>query len=288
MSYRKKHIKNKIHGINRSRIVRKSIFKKLWFWVLFLILALIIFCFYVIFFYSGFQVQNIIISGNQKVSTEDLRNIVAESADKEIFGLGDFKIYSRSIFLVDEGKISEEASNAFHTIEKLAVSRTFPQTLNIVVYERDAAGVFCDDNLQCFMIDRSGIVYQKIAINQLDSSWVIIRQTMADRNISTGEGVVAQNIVDAISKIQKDLKDNYQIGLKEALVSSPVRLNLTTDKNWQIYFDLGQGSNISLQIKELDLLLSGGISESEMKNLRYIDLRPSDRAIICDNSTCGG
>jgi cell division septal protein FtsQ len=260
----------------------------MWFWVLFLTLIIVISCFYTVFFYSGFQVQNIIISGNQKVNTEDLRNIIIESTNREIFRLGDFKISSRSIFLVDEGKINEEALNVFHTIEKLAVRRTFPQTLNIVVYERDAAGVFCGDNLQCFMIDRSGIVYQKVAIDQLDSSWVIIRQTMAGRNIFTGEGVVAQNIVDAISKIQKDLKDNYQIGLKEALISSPIRLNLTTDKNWQIYFDLGQGSNISLQIKKLDLLLSGGISESEMKNLRYIDLRPTDRAIICDNATCGG
>jgi hypothetical protein len=106
--------------------------------------------------------------------------------------------------------------------------------------------------------------------------------------VFTGEDVVAQNIINAISKIQKSLKDNFQIDLKEALVASSVRLNVTTSENWQIYFDLSPESDINLQLTKLNLLLNGGMSADSRKNLRYIDLRPQDRAIICDNKTCGG
>jgi hypothetical protein len=83
------------------------------------------------------------------------------------------------------------------------------------------------------------------------------------------------------------LKDNFQINLEEALVTSPLRLDVNTSENWRIYFDLGPDSDINLQLTKLNLLLNGGISTASRKTLRYIDLRPKDRAIICDNNTCG-
>ena len=62
---------------------------------------------------------------------------------------------------------------------------------------------------------------------------------------------------------------------------------MNTSKNWQIYFDLSSDSDINSQLTKLNLLLNGGISADDMKNLHYIDFRPKDRAIICDNATCG-
>ena len=121
-----------------------------------------------------------------------------------------------------------------------------------------------------------------------DSNTTIVKQNTGNTQVILGQEVVASNAISAIYKIQKMLKDNFQIDLKDVLVTSPVRLNATTRGNWQIYFDLGPNSDIDAQITKLSLLLSGGISPDNMKNLRYIDLRPNARAIVCDNSTCGG
>ena len=116
----------------------------------------------------------------------------------------------------------------------------------------------------------------------------IVRQALDDSRVYTGEDVISQNIISAISKIQETLENNFQINLTQALVTSPVRLNVQTNENWQIYFSLDAGSDIGSQITKLDLLLKSEISSGDIKNLRYIDLRPKNRAVICDNQTCGG
>ena len=81
-----------------------------------------------------------------------------------------------------------------------------------------------------------------------------------------------------IYKIQKDLKDNFQINLTEALITSPIRLNVTTGEGWQIYFNLQGNPDINSQITKLNLLLNGDITPTIRKTLQYIDLRFQDRA----------
>jgi hypothetical protein len=93
--------------------------------------------------------------------------------------------------------------------------------------------------------------------------------------------------VGNIYKIQKLLKDNFQIDLKEVALTSPIRLNVITQENWKVYFHIEENLNIDSQLVKLNLLLDGGISDLSRSNLRYIDLRPEDRAIVCDNNTCG-
>jgi len=104
----------------------------------------------------------------------------------------------------------------------------------------------------------------------------IITQTLNSNDIFTGESVVDRNVISAISKIEKNLKDNFQIDIKEALVSNPLRLDIKTNENWQIYFDLNSDTN--LQIIKLNSLLKNEISQTSRASLQYIDLRFKDRA----------
>ncbi len=282
MSYRKKHVKSKIGKIKP----KKSIFKRLWFWITILFLIIIFSVFYIVFFYSGFQVKNILISGNDNIKTQELQDIILNNANTGLVGFWNLKIISKSIFLVNTDKINKEILEKFPIIESLRINKKFPETITLQVAERKPIGVFCNNDNQCFLIDENGIIFEPLLI--APNNFTIVRQTLEDNNIFAGEKIVNQNIITAISKIQKILKDNFQIDLKEALIASSVRLNVTTSENWQIYFDLSPDSDINLQITKLNLLLNGEISSDSRKNLRYIDLRPKDRAIICDNKTCGG
>jgi len=74
-----------------------------------------------------------------------------------------------------------------------------------------------------------------------------------------------------ILQIQGNLKDNFQINVKEAAISLPERLNIKTSENWQIYFNLE--SDINLQITKLNLPLKEEISPEKRENLEYIDVR---------------
>ena len=163
-----------------------------------------------------------------------------------------------------------------------------PQTIVLGITERKPIGVFCSSeslDSGCFLVDNNGIVFEPLTI--LPQDVTIVRQAINDKQVFTGENVVAQNMMDAIYKIQKSLKDNFQINLLEALISTPVRLDIKTGENWQIYFDLDARANIDSQIEKLNLLLNSDHLATSRKNLKYIDLRPKDRAVVCDNSTCG-
>ena len=116
MSYRKKHIKNKIHRIKP----KKSIFKKLWFWIVFLVLLIILSVLYLVFFYSGFQLKNIVISGNQKVSNKDIESLVFNDVNNKILGIIDYK----SIFLINNDKINKDILEKFPVIEKITINKT--------------------------------------------------------------------------------------------------------------------------------------------------------------------
>jgi len=286
VSYRRKHIKSKISRIRPKR----SVFTRLWFWVISLLLIAILSAAYFVLFYSGFQLKNIIISGNNRVNADDLQEIVYSNSNTGLINFWNIKITSSSIFLINEYKINKIITEKFPEIEKLAINKNLPQTLMLGVTERKPIGVFCDSANKCFLIDGNGIIFGPQVILPVEGT--IVRQNLnsilGDGEIFAGEKVIAKEIVNAIYKIQKNLKDNFQINLKEALIASPVRLNVRTSEDWKIYFDLGVDSNINSQLTKLGLLLDGGISEDQIRNLWYIDLRPKDRAIICDNNTCGG
>jgi len=228
-------------------------------------------------FYSGVQIKNILVSGNDKVRLQDLKSTVSENSSTTLFKLWNFKIISDSIFLADNNKIEKQVLQKFPKIETANVNKKYPQTLELQIAERKPVAVFCDNNENgCFLIDNTGVIFE--TSNDLSGDFVIVRQALENKNSYVGDNIVAKNTVSDILQIQKDLKDNFNISISEALISSPIRLNVKTAGNWQIYFDLSGESDINSQLLKLNALLGGDINPSVQKTLQYIDLRFKDRA----------
>ena len=254
MSYRKKHIKNKIHGIKP----RKSIFKKLWFWAVILFMVVISTGIYVVCFCSVFQVKDVLIYGNDKVKTQDLEEFISKGINIDLIDFLNIKISSRGIFLINKDKIEKDILEGFPVIESANVIKKLPQTLVFNVVERRPFGVFCPisvggQNGGCFFIDQKGFIFDPLL--KIPDNFMIVRQPAEDQQFYAGKKIVADNIMDAIFKIQKNMKDNFQIGLKEALIVNSSRLNIVTNENWKIYFNLSGNSDINLQITKLEILL---------------------------------
>jgi len=106
----------------------------------------------------------------------------------------------------------------------------------------------------------------------------IVRQQVEESKVFIGGQVIEQNIIKAVSSLEKNLRDGFEINIKEAIVVNPSQLNIKTDENWQAYLSLDQDSDINLQITKLNLLLKGEITPEARKKLEYIDLRFKDRA----------
>ena len=275
MSYRRKHVKNKIRKIKpKKSILKRPIF---WYLILFLILASAVF--YFLLFSDNFQVKNIIILGNEKVNSKDIENIVQSNINKRILAFLSWTLESKSILLVKLEKLDKEILERFPVIEKTKIDKNLPQTLMLGITERKPLGVFCkdgaNDQQQCFLIDKNGVIFEPAFA--VPENFSVVRQTLDNKEVFIGEEVIGKNIMEAISKIKRNLEDNFQINVKEALVSNPLRLNVKTSENWQIYFNLDEDSDINLQLAKLNLLLDKQIAPETRRTLEYIDLR-FDRA----------
>lgn len=278
MSYRSKHIKNKIHKIKP----KKPLYKKAWFWILIASGILLLACLYFALFFQWIWVKDINVSGNQKVSTDALQSLAMQSATTGLVDVWPIKISSRSILLANTGKIKQEILSKFPIIEKLNIKRKLPQTIELGITERKPVGVYCQQD--CFLIDQNGVIFEPA---QANAGSLIITSVLKNENNYVGEPVIQKNVVEAIAKIQKSLTENFQIDLAEAMVTSPIRLDIRTKEGWKIYFNIDQNADIPSQITRLNLLLSDELSKDKRAGLKYVDMRTQDRAIICDNSLCG-
>lgn len=274
MSYRKKHIKNKIHRIKP----KKSLFKKKWFWVLFLLIFILLVGAYFLLFYPGVQIENVFISGNEKVNGQDLSNLVTGSLEAALIDIAGVKLTTKSIFLVNGDKIKEEVLSDFSDIETASIKKILPQTIHVQVSERQPTGIYCLENSAeqpCFFIDRNGIVFKE-SLDRTDEL-IFIKKLPAPNSIDIGSLSVDSHIMNAISDIKINLKNNFNIGVKEALIANPIRLNITTSEGWEIYFDIDYNSDINSQLTKLNLLINTNINFEARKALEYIDLRFQDR-----------
>jgi len=284
--YRKKHVRNKIDRIKP----KEPFYKNPFFWGGFLVLILVSVIVYVLFFCKSLQVNEIIISGNEKVFSEDIKQIVKDGSNTGLLNLWNLKISSNNIFLANTNKIRSKIINDFPIIEKINITKKYPQTLTVQIQERKPIGVYCSndqENKKCFLIDQNGIIFEPIELDYLQADKTLIESYLNNGQIFAGEQVVATEIINAIYAVQKNLKEKFQIDLASALVTSPVRMDVKTAEGWKIYFYLRQDQTIDEQITKLNLLLSGEVSQESRKNLRYINLIPDDKAVICDNSECG-
>jgi len=243
---------------------------------------------YLVLFYSGVQVKNIFVFGNQDIASKDITDLIYPSVSRKILAVGNWEVSSRSIFFVDSKKLVQEILYKFPSVTSAKISKQFPQTLDIEILERTPVGIFCQNLNDCFMIDRNGIIFKKISPDFSNNQYLVLKKPDSVKESSIGENVISGNNMNYVMKVQKDLEDNCQTNIKEALIFASQKLDIGTDQGWRIYFDLGPNADLDSQILKLNRLLSGEISPDKRSNLKYIDLRPKDRAIICDNKLCGG
>lgn len=284
MSYRKKYVKSRIQKIKP----KKSIFVRPWFWIIILALAFISGVVYFGLFFSGVQVKTIQIAGNQKVQGGDVKNLVEQNLDVKIISAGNWQVNSKSIFFINLNIVRDEIMQKFPLIESVQVRKKFFQTLDIIISERTAVAVFCGiprEGADCYLIDSSGTIFEPVAGNE--QNLMVVSQANLTGDIFAGVNAINASMLDFILKIQRSLKEVFQIDLQRALIASPVRVNVTTSEGWQAYFNFGQGPDIDSQLLKLSALLLDQLNAQSRENLRYIDLRFKDKAIVCDNDLCG-
>ncbi len=267
MSFRKSHIKPKIKGIGRKKIIQRPLF-----WITLFILVIVILFTYLILFSSYFQLSHIKVSGYKNVDNAKIEEIVWNDSYNKFFSAGLINFASRSIFIVNTNQIANSIKTKYPIIKDIKIKKSLPNIIDLTLEEREPFAVFCQNsNSDCFTIDEDGVIFEKLqgVLNE-----TMILNKAEDKEISLGSQAVLKDTINKISKIKDNLKNNFQIDIKEVAISNI--LVVKTFEDWKIYFD--SNSDIDFQITKMNSLLNSEITPKERKNLQYVYLQYKDKA----------
>lgn len=244
---------------------KKSILKNRFFWLGILFLVFIGILFYFFIFSSFFQVKRVIISGNEGVPKEEIKAFVEDNLEKKILFLP-----TKSIFLANLRKIEKDILNNFPQIAEIEIGRGFPNTLSIIMVERLAIAVFCQ-NENCFLLDTEGVIFGE---TKSENELIKIKKGQKEKTFSLGEKIIEKDYLEKIFKIQKNISE-LEIKIEEFVVFKE-RLNVKAEEGWEIYFDLK--GDLNWQLTKLSLVLKEKIPPENRGDLEYIELRFGDLA----------
>ncbi len=237
---------------------KKSIFKNRFFWISFFILILVFGLSYFFIFSQVFRIEEIKIS-----STDDSLKMKVEEVIKKEIG--------KNIFLVNLKKISKEILSEFPEIAQLNLKRKFPRIINIQIETREPVGIWCYQSYdKCFFINKEGIIFKEIGEESIEGK-IIILSLKEGEIFALGEEILVPQTLELILEIEKELKENLKIEIENFTVVSEKRLNVKTNENWEIYFNLEKDTK--LELTKLKVLLEEEIPPEKRRNLEYIDLR---------------
>ncbi len=256
-----------------KRRKKRSILKNRFFWLVIFCLATFGGVFYLTSFSRFFEVQGAEISGNQKVSSENLENILKKETEQKILFFA-----TKSIFLANLNEIKEKILKDFPQIAKVNIKRSFPNKISIQVEERTVAAIFCQSQQteKCFLIDGEGIIIDYVVL--LSSENLKLARIIGEAKSSDlGVKVIEKKYLTFILETQEKLKENQKIEIKE-FIPSGKKLIVLTSEGWQIFFD-SSGDTLE-QILNLDTLLKEKIPPENRGNLEYIDLRFGNKVYL--------
>ncbi|MDP2864156.1 MAG: FtsQ-type POTRA domain-containing protein [bacterium] len=256
---------------------KKSLFKNRFFGMAILVLIIFGGIFYLVCFSSIFQIKDINISGNQKVQTQDVENLIKEKINQKLLFFP-----TKSIFLIKSNEIVESLLEKFLKIDKVNLKRRLPASLIVEIQERLPFGVWCEveedksssspfaatrEGENCFYIDKEGIIFEK---NPPKEEFIIKSEELISQGF-LGEKVIEKVLLESIFEIQRNLKESLKINIEEIIILEKEKINAKTSEGWEIYFD--PTGDINWQLTKLSLVLEKEIPPERRKDLEYIDLR---------------
>lgn len=259
---------------------KKSILKNRFLWLGILILAIFSGIFYLICFHSFFQIKVIEISGNEKVSTESLENLLNEKISQKFLFLP-----SQSIFLTHFNEIKKEILRDFPQVSETELKRKLPHTLLLQIKEREPVALFCQAD-KMFFVDKEGIIFESLDLNMTKQGFPTLKKEV-DGEINLGEKIIEEEQLAKILEVESKLKNQLKIlteeerssfstfvdtlVIEEILVVSEIRLDVKTSEGFKIYFNFKE--DLDWQLTKLRAVLEEEVPPEKRKDLEYIDVR---------------
>jgi hypothetical protein len=242
---------------------KKLFFMKKSFWLAFLSLAFFGFLSYFCLFSGSLQVGEITISGQEKVSREE----IMASAEKRLERCF-LNLKTKSILFLDLEKIEEGLLSDFPKIASVKIERNAPNVLILEISERIPEIRLCSEK-ECFFSDKEGIIFQKA--EEASGLMLVEKKEFSDGLFAIKDRALEKDEIAAILKIREEAEKNAGIKLETIIIESGQKYKAGTVAGWSIYFN--PESDLDWQITKLRLLLEKEINLEKNPPSEYIDLR---------------
>ena len=247
---------------------RRSILKNRFFWFGFFFLAVLGGIFYLFIFSSVFQIKEIKVAGAAKIPPQDIKNMLDSKISRNFFTLK-----SRSLFLVDAKKLSQNILSDFLWISSANIKKVVPNVLAVEVRERTAAGRWCRDQ-DCFYFDKTGMIFEKTE----EPMKPLLKSELSEFKVYLGRPALEEKYIVSILEINKTLEEGLRLEINEFVASGDGRrLKAETAEGWRILFDLSKENNAQEQLVNFKSVLEEKIPPEKRRNLDYVDLRFGNR-----------
>ncbi|MDD4738034.1 MAG: FtsQ-type POTRA domain-containing protein [Candidatus Pacebacteria bacterium] len=257
-------IKKRKKKIIRRR--KKSIFSNLFFSISLFSSIILLSALGFLLFSPRFQIDNLVISGNTNLSTEEIERIANEKM-KTSFSVMGMDFVTESIFLSLGGKINQ-IKEAMPEIERISIKKNFPSGLSLEIVEKTPFALWKYNNEE-FLVDKNGSFIRYI---EKDDDIAELIQIKQEDSTDLDKKELINNILIISSKLSKE-----EISVLSYNIFND-RLKVDTTNNFFILLDLRQ--DLSWQIEKLIAVLDRNDQIRRGENVKYIDLRFDNQAII--------
>lgn len=219
---------------------------------------------WVFFFSSVFAITDIRVSGAQSIGDERVHATVQELLNRRTLLM--FQP-ARNIILLDTGTVGDFVQSNYDNVRGVVVRKQYPHTLEVIVTERIAFGLWCRD-VQCRYFDRDGARWGS-AVPSRGPLLIHVEDERADPD-------VPRRLVEGMLIALDGLPELGLRGMSATLPdAAPGDMRVAVDKKYDILLDAY--GDVADQLATLGVLLSDKAKDAAWAP-KYIDLRTPGRA----------
>jgi len=216
------------------------------------------------------RINNIVVSGNSSVSTEDIMKLVDNELNKNYLWI----IPTDNIFLLRRNEIKDDILNNIKKIGLVNVYVDGTNKISLAVVEREARNLWCDgiptNSKTCYFIDSNGFVFEESPI-------------FSEGTFAKYFGLINSDNPIGQSYFQGNFKNISGLygGLKNMLFQ-PKYFNALSDKEYEVYIDGGgkilinNSKSFDSSLQNLQALINNGYIKTDavsISKIKFIDLR---------------
>jgi cell division septal protein FtsQ len=232
---------------------------------------------YFVFFSQYFAIKNILISGTEKISQDEMRGLL----DTQISARRFFVFSQNNIFIFDE-KTAEKTISEKYALNFFKINKRLPGTLQISLEEKKPAIIWKTTD-KFYLIDWGGAIISEISSeevpgypgNQPGAKMAVVFDD-SNASVAVKDEILNSQIIQNINYLQNNLPQTTGLQISNMAMAShdDPTIRCATDEGWEAYFSLA--SDLSTQINKLKIFLEQK-NKDERRGLQYIDLRFEDR-----------